>query len=217
MQPITLIQIPYDSGHLSVRMGTGPYALTARGLGDQSRLRADFETVAVHLPEGFHTEMSALIHLQHAATTAARDAIRRGRRPIFLSGNCGPAALSAIGALGANQTSIIWFDAHADCNTPETSPSGFLDGMCVALLTGQCWRKVADRLDNVRPVPCDQIIQIGVRHLDPEEKALLESLMITQINSDQLDRLPDAIGRATRRSKSCYVQLDADVLEFAEG
>src|SRR4051812_20976939 len=126
MERITLIQIPYDSGRLKMRMGTGPDALMARGAADTLRRQAEVETVEIHLREAFHTEMSALIHLQRAATAAARAALERGSRPIFLSGNCGPAALSAVAAIGSDQAAVVWFDAHADCNTPETSASGFL-------------------------------------------------------------------------------------------
>jgi len=56
---------------------------------------------------------------------------------------------------------VIWFDAHADFNTPETSPSGFLDGMALAILTGQCWLRLAERLEAFTRMPEQNIIQIG--------------------------------------------------------
>ena len=217
MSRVTLIQIPYDSGHFQCRMGAGPGALINRGLPDKFRSQSDSDVVDVRLPDSFHAEAAALVALQWSATAAARDAIRRGARPMFLSGNCGPAALSAIAALGADETGIVWFDAHADCNTPETSPSGFLDGMCLAILTGQCWPKLRSRFDGLAPINGEQIIQIGVRHVDSGEDSLRESLKISRISSGQLDQLPEALGQLTSRVKRLYVHLDADVLDVSEG
>lgn len=97
-----------------------------------------------------------------------RDAIERQARPIILSGNCGSAALSAVAALNPREIAIIWFDAHADFNTPETSQSGFLDGMGLAILTGRCWRRLAERFHSFRPVPDTHVTQVGVRENDPQ-------------------------------------------------
>jgi len=216
MRSVALIQIPYDSGHRNERMGNGPAGLVERGLADRLNSLCEVETSEVHLPDGFHSEAQALVALQHSAATATRDAINRGRLPILLSGNCGPAALSATAALGPS-TGVIWFDAHGDCNTPETSASGFLDGMCLAVLAGQCWSKLTPRLESFAPIPGKNVIQIGVRHVDPEEKQLIDSLNINRISSDQTDRLVSAIDSLRERTSQFYVHLDADVLDISEG
>jgi len=216
MRSVALIQIPYDSGHRNMRMGNGPAALIARGLPDRLKALCEVENLEVHLPNGFHSEAQALVALQNSAATVTRDVINRGKLPILLSGNCGTAALSATAALG-NQTGVIWFDAHGDCNTPETSPSGFLDGMCLAILTGQCWSKLTPRLESFAPIPGKNVIQIGVRHVDPEEKLLIESLSIKRISSDQTDRFVNAVESLRERASQFYVHLDADVLDISEG
>jgi len=154
--------------------------------------------------------------LQNSAATVTRDAINRGKLPILLSGNCGTSALSATAALGP-QTGVIWCDAHGDCNTPETSASGFLDGMCLAILTGQCWPRLTPRLESFAPIPGKNVIQIGVRQVDPEEKLLLESLNINRISADQTDRLVNAVNSLRKRTEKLYIHLDADVLDISEG
>jgi arginase len=214
---LAVIQLPYDSGHLNSRMGRGPSALIARGLLDELPDDSECEIIELHLPGDFYAEASALIELQRAATIAAREAIARGARPIFLSGNCGPAALSATAALGPKDTGVIWFDAHADFNTPETSSSGFLDGMGLAILTGYCWPRLAESFEAFAPVPAQNIIQIGVRDLDPDEKLNLESTCISRIASHEMARLPEALRDLTRRTRRVYVHLDADVLDSSEG
>ena len=217
MHRISFIQIPYDSGHFNKRMGAGPLALAKHGLAEKLRTQSDVDLIEVHLPETFHAEAAALVQLQHLGAAAGRDAIKRGARPIFLSGNCGTGALSAISAIGARDTGVVWFDAHGDCNTPDTSASGFLDGMCLAILAGRCWKRVAARFSNFAPVAGEQIIQIGVRHVDPEEQLLLKELHITEIRSDNLDALPAALDQLRKRTNQLYVHLDADVLDISEG
>ena len=198
-------------------MGNGPAALIELGLADRLRSVGDVEIVEIKLPQGFHSEAQALVQLQCLATDVAEKAVKRGARPIFLSGNCGTAALSATAALGSKQTSVVWFDAHGDCNTPETSPSGFLDGMCLAILTGQCWPNLVKRFDNFLAIPGNRIIQVGVRNVDPEEELNLRSVNITRVDPGETDQLAEKVGRLAKRTSQLYVHLDADVLDVSEG
>jgi len=139
----------------------------------------------------------------------------RQARPIILSGNCGPAALSAAAAFNQCETAITWFDAHADFNTPETSRSGFLDGMGLAILTGRCWRRLAERFDSFQPVLDSQVIQIGVREKDPPEVELLQQSGIKQIPTVALARLPEALKQLS--THRVYVHVDLDVIDTSEG
>src|SRR5258708_32210133 len=108
----------------------------------------------------------------------------------------GGGALGSQGALAGmkyGEAASIWFDAHADFNTPETSQSGFLDGMGLAILTGRCWRRLAERFESFRPVLDSQVIQIGVREKDPPEVQLLQQSGIKQIPTVALAELPEAL------------------------
>lgn len=154
MGKIILVALPYDSGRFDERMGRGPLHLLESGLAEDLRAQQhDVEVVTIRLAEGFQAEGAALPALQKLAAGAVRESLARDRRPIILSGNCGPAALSAACALGPRTTGVIWFDAHADFNTPETSASGFLDGMSLSILTGHCWPALAERFDGFEPIP----------------------------------------------------------------
>src|SRR5688572_11982903 len=170
MGGITLIALPYDSGRFDERMGRGPLHLLRSGLKEHlSTLEPDLEVVEVRLAENFYAEAEALVALQKHAVEAIQESLTRQRRILILSGNCGPAALSAASALDPSRTGVIWFDAHADFNTPETSASGFLDGMALAILTGRCWPVLSARLAGFEPVPETNIILIGARDLDLPE------------------------------------------------
>src|SRR5207302_4590061 len=114
MGSISLIQLPYDSGRFGERMGQGPIALIESGLVEHLRsLGNEVDLASVRLSEGLHSEANALVELQRLTVPLLRDALSR-QAPIILSGNCGPAALSAVAALNQSETVTIWFDAHAD-------------------------------------------------------------------------------------------------------
>jgi len=216
MGSISLIQLPYDSGRFGERMGRGPIALLDSGLAEHLRsVGNEVDVASVRLSEGLHTETNALVELQGLAVPLIRDAIERQARPIILSGNCGTAALSAMAALDPRSTGIIWFDAHADFNTPETSPSGFLDGMGLAILTGRCWRRLAERFESFQPVLDSQVIQIGVREKDPPEIQLLQESGIKQIPTVALAELPEVLRQLG--TNTVYVHVDLDVIDTSEG
>ena len=213
---ISLIQLPYDSGRFGERMGRGPIALLDSGLAEHLRsVGNEVDVALVRLSEGLHSETNALVELQGLAVPLIRDAIERQARPIILSGNCGTAALSAMAALDPRSTGIIWFDAHADFNTPETSPSGFLDGMGLAILTGRCWRRLAERFESFQPVLDSQVIQIGVREKDPPEVQLLQESGIKQIPTVALAELPEVLRQLG--TNTVYVHVDLDVIDTSEG
>jgi arginase len=216
MGAISLIQLPYDSGRFGKRMGQGPIALIESGLVEHLRsLGNEVDVASVRLSEGLHSEANALVELQRLTVPLLRDALRRQARPIILSGNCGPAALSAVAALNQSESATIWLDAHADFNTPETSRSGFLDGMGLAILTGRCWRRLAERFESFQPVLDSQVIQIGVREKDPPEVQLLQRSGIRQIPTVALAGLSEALKELS--TNKVYVHVDLDVIDASEG
>jgi arginase len=216
MPAVAFIQLPYDSGRHDERMGCGPDALINAGLPDVLRKRGwDVSVTSIVLPDQFMTAGTALVELQRRCAPLVRESIRRGAEPIILSGNCAPAALSAVSVLNAAAAGVIWFDAHGDFNTPETSPSGFLDGMAVALLTGRCWPKLLERLESFEPMAPARIIQIGVRNTDPEEEPTLSRSGIIRIGVNDLSRLAQALQELG--AAELYVHLDVDVLDQSEG
>jgi len=218
MSGITVVALPYDSGRFDERMGRGPLHLLKSGLAERRRAQQpDIEVVTIHLPEGFHSDAEALVELQNRAVEIFRESLARNRRILVLSGNCGPAALSSVSALDPRSTGVIWFDAHADFNTPETSASGFLDGMALATLTGRCWPALAARFASFAPVPETNVILVGTRDLDPLEATALGRSAITTVAPANMDALERAVEALSARVENFYVHLDVDVLDKSEG
>jgi arginase len=218
MAEITLLTLAYDSGRPDERMGRGPTALLESGLPEWLRTGAhDVDVQTVRLPEMFYSEGQALVQLQRRTVPLVRESNSASRRVLILSGNCGPAALSAVCALNPQTIGVVWFDAHADFNTPETSASGFLDGMALAVLTGRCWPALSGLFVDFSPVPEANVILVGTRDLDLPETMALEKSAITRIAATKMAELADAFAALSHRIENLYVHVDVDVLDKSEG
>lgn len=102
----------------------------------------------------------------------------------MLAGNC----ITAVGALAGiadSEPAVLWLDAHGDLNTPETTRSGFLDGMALVILTGRCWRSLAETVLGFRPVEERRVRHFGAHKLDDAERELLVPSEIAVITPDR--------------------------------
>lgn len=129
--------------------------------------------------------------------------------------------LGVVAGLGAGEVGVIWFDAHADANTPETTSSGFLDGMPVAVLTGRCWSSIAaSTIPGFVPLSDGRVVLAGVRSVDDDGQALLDT---SQIGVVPAAGMADgaAFGKVLRglsaRVDSVHVHVDLDVIDLDDG
>ena len=115
---------------------------------------------------------------------------------------------------------MLWLDAHPDFNTPETTRSGSLGGMPVAVATGRALQRM--RLDaKLDPaLRDDQVVMGGVRLTDPLEQELLDGSRIEQVSVDDLRRASAAVFRQLDRlaasNDRLYIHIDMDVLDPRE-
>ena len=84
----------------------------------------------------------------------------------MLSGNCNT-AVGTIAGLDAADLSVVWFDAHADFNTPDTTNTGFTDGMGLAVTVGHCWKEMARCVPGFSAVAERDVVLAGVRAMEP--------------------------------------------------
>lgn len=214
---VRLLLVPYDSGQRGVRMGAGPECICPNLKKQLVRQRhaVDEKTIEPASP-GWHAEVQTSFELMRAIAVQVRRARADRRFPLVLSGNCN-AALGVLGALGPD-TGVIWFDAHGDFNTPQTTMSGFFDGMTLATATGRCWAEMARSIDGFAPVPDDALILLGVRDLDPGEAATLSRSQIVRLGVREAgEQLPLILANLSGRLKQFYLHLDLDALDPTEG
>jgi arginase len=115
---------------------------------------------------------------------------------------------------------MLWLDAHPDFNTPETTRSGSLGGMPVAVATGRALQvmRLDAKLDP--PLPDRHIVMGGVRLTDPLEQHLLDTSQIEVLTVDDLRNMTPAVwtqlDRLHRLTDKIYVHIDMDVLDPRE-
>ena len=219
MKPIGLIMVPYHLGHRGVGMGAGPARLLEAGA-DRGLKDAGHEgsLATVECADPPQHEVGAAFRLNTLLAEVVREVARRGEFPLVLAGNCN-SCLGTLAGLDAEGVGITWFDAHGDFNTPETSESGFFDGMALNIATGGSWTAAARGIPGFTPVPQRTTALIGVRDLDPSEVELLNASAVAVAPNDAtrvgdikewLSPHLDAIGK---HAESVYVHVDLDVLD----
>jgi arginase len=222
MSKVQLITVPYDSGHRAVRLGRGPEVLLEQGLAEGLRERGHDVTVeTIEASDGFRMEIKTAFELYRLLSERVREARQAGRSPLVVAGNCGT-CLGTTAGVGPEDLGIIWFDAHGDFNTPETTESGFLDGMGLAVAAGLCWSTLAATIPGFTPIPHSSIVHVGARDLDPREKALLDESLVTVVDGEQIrgggigQALAPALDALRQRVRRVYLHIDLDVLDPSE-
>jgi arginase len=149
---------------------------------------------------------------------------RNGIMNVGLYNNCS----SLMGMLGGlrhgtdtpQRVGLVWIDAHGDYNTPETTLSGMLGGMPVAIATGDALRRMREQAKLDEPLDKSRLVMVSVRDLDKLERARVERDQIPQISTqdvrDLSANLRDQMQRLTEVSDVVYVHVDLDVLDPAE-
>jgi arginase len=186
--PVSLIGVPTDigAGHRGARMG--PEALRIAGLGEALAARGIDVADRGNLPGPANPWQPPVDGYRHLAEVVAwnrllMDAVgaelAAGRMPIVLGGDhcLGVGSITAVArhcrATG-RKLRVLWLDAHADFNTSTVTPSGNVHGMPVACLCGlgpDALVRLGGDAPALRP---DEIRQIGIRSVDPEEKRLVK-------------------------------------------
>jgi arginase len=156
--------------------------------------------------------------LRRLAVEATR-ARASGSIPFVLAGQC-MSSLGTTAALDHDRLGVVWFDAHGDVNTPDTSPSGFLDGMAISALTGRAWVALAGGIDGFRPIPSENVVLVGARDLDPPEREAIPAWGLRHLRTEEIDaagagKALDAAlaGLEARGVRRIYLHLDLDVLD----
>ena len=117
---------------------------------------------------------------------------------------CSPeTATRRLGVFAAAVTGVVWFDAHGQATTPETTTSGFLDGMGISILTGQCWKRLAGFISGFVPVPGDRIALVGARDMEPDEVNLLKHVRVSHVPINE--GFLGAVKEIARKTTGLYV------------
>jgi arginase len=198
MSDVRLIQVPWYLGREHPDLSRGPGVL-AEAIGG--------ETVVVPGPEPrpVPNEVADSFDVIRSVSSAVNEAVADGRFPLVLAVNCFT-SLGTVTGVG-RELGVIWFDAHGDFHTPDSTPTGFLDGMGFAMLTGDGWQEMRQGL---RSVPAENAILVAARDLEPTEVARVEGSKLRRADAEALET---ALDELATQVDAVYVHIDLDVLD----
>lgn len=212
---IEILVVPYDVERGETPMARGPRGLLEHGF--PGRLReagwGEVHVAGIAVPAG----SPKLATVEGVASRIAQEVERadsRGRLPVVLSGGC----LASLGVVGGLQrrgrdVATLWIDAHGDVNTPETSPSGYWDGMALAAVCGLSLPEIREAAD-LRPLDPSHVIHLAGRSFDPLEPGNFDRLGIARVPPDRIaaeetrERLRTCVA-----DRSLYLHVDVDGLD----
>lgn len=230
---ISLIGVPMDFGQDLRGVDMGPAAVRYTGLiarlrelGHTVRDRGDvpipIRDEAVPEPVPGNTYVEEITRICHAIYTLGRRVIEKGDFPLFVGGDhsISVGTVAAAGS-GNDPLGLIWVDAHGDFNTPDTSPSGNIHGMPLAILMGEGH---PDLVNVGRPGPKvlpENVVMIGLRDIDPTEKKRLKGSGVTVFTMRDIDEhgISTVANKAMMKfahMKRIHLTLDMDALDPVE-
>jgi len=228
-QTCILIGAPVDSGKRRRGCLMGPDAYRTAGLAealtDLGHKVVDRGNVA---PAPFTDQPHPVLHAlpetiawTEALATAAQDGLQDGL-PIFLGGDHALSLGTVLGAMrhadeAGRPLFVLWLDAHSDFHTPKTTASGNLHGTPLGYVTGQPGFEGFPPLPSA--LPQERIAIIGLRSVDPAERAGLQETGITRVDMRDIDEtgiakpLQSFLDRVAAENGLLHVSLDVDFLD----
>src|SRR5258708_20749838 len=221
---VALIGAPVDLGSGGKGAAAGPAALREAGIAETLVRR--FAVVDGGAVRGLTNSPGATVDGCHPLKQIAADcrlirdevatALAAGEFPLLLGGDH-VLAMGSIAAVGGHCAAagrplfILWLDAHGDFNTAESSPSGFLYGMPVAVVTGDGHPALTGLGHAVPMLDVGRVSHIGVRSVDPLEEARISvrGLRVYRMTDLRKRGMRAGIARALKPVRGCGAQLHA--------
>jgi arginase len=234
MQEIDIIGVPLDLGAGRRGVDMGPSAMRYAGLlggldalgyqvRDRGNLAVPLAETCPPVPPGERLRYLAAIAAvcgELAELVAA--VLAEGCLPLILGGDHSISIGSISGVARRGPTGLLWIDAHADFNTPETTPSGNIHGMPLAVLTGRGHEQLTGLAGRLPAVAPENVAMIAIRDLDPGEREALRASGIQCFTMHDIDRLgmnavmERALARVDAAGQGFHVSFDLDSVDPRE-
>jgi arginase len=220
----------HDGNFARAEFDAGPDIMENNGLYDILKgLDVEVtETKTATLTEEDEKEYGTIYRLGLASghmSNIVASQIKRGEFSLALISNC----IGLMGVLGGVQKAtdgqplrvgLLYFDAHADINTPETTRSGLMGGMPVASSIGQCFHRLRRQAGLEVPLPSKYVTYVGVREVDSLEYEILDKSDVEYITVDDVKEMSanikDQMERLSKITDLIYIHIDTDVLNPGE-
>lgn len=230
---ISIIGVPMDLGQTRRGVDMGPSAIRYAGIVERlENLQYEMEDlgdIMIGRAERVQNNDSKLRNLKSVAEGNAKlaeqvdEVVKNGSFPLVLGGDHSIAIGTIAGvAKHYNNLGVIWYDAHGDLNTSETSPSGNIHGMSLAVSLGLGHPDLTNILGYMPKVKPENVVIIGARSLDEGERALIKEKGIRVYTMHEIDRLgmtkvmEETIQYLKEKTDGVHLSLDLDGLDPAD-
>lgn len=228
---VSIIGVPTDYGQTRRGVDMGPSAIRYAGVverleaighvvHDQGDIRVSQKLDGTIVDKQL-LNLEEVIDVSTSLANSVNGAIEQKKFPLVLGGDHS-IAIGTLAGLGEHYKNlgVIWFDAHADLNTPETTPSGNIHGMPLAVSIGLGHERLVNIRNNVPKIKPENVIIIGARSVDPGERELISQQGIKVYTMHEVDRLgmtrvmEDALAYLRERDvDGLHLSLDLDGLD----
>ncbi|MFD0677704.1 MULTISPECIES: arginase [unclassified Paenibacillus] len=229
---ISIIGVPLDLGAGRSGAGIGPNAIRYAGVverleqlgcfvvdeGDLT-VKSSFVT-STKQPNTKLKHLDEIVKVNEELSTKVEEAMAAGHFPLILGGDHS----IAIGTLAGlrksgSQYGLIWFDAHTDVNTGETTPTGNIHGMSLAVALGYGDPRLTSVGGGTTFIKPEHTVIVGARSIDPGERKFLKKLGVRVFTIRDVERLgiakvmERALKIAARGTEGIHLSLDLDGLD----
>lgn len=227
---VSIIGVPMDLGQGRRGVDMGPSAIRYANL--QDRLQSLGHTVKdqgnINVPtaEAHDVHLEKLKYLPEVTAVSedlaakVKEVLEQDHFPIILGGDHSIAIGSLAGVTQkVKNLGVIWFDAHGDFNTEETTPSGNIHGMPLACSLGIGHEKLVNIAGFAPKVKPEHVVIVGARSIDPDERRLLKEHKVTVFDMHQIDRvgiakvMEEAIRICGEGTDGIHLSLDLDSID----
>lgn len=232
-QQIQIIGVPLDLGANRRGVDMGPSAIRYAGLKKKLQRVAtnvrDIGDIFVPSPESRRIENQSLKYINEIKEVnevlcqQVAKAIEDGYRPLILGGDHAVAIGSVAGVSSkVERMGLIWFDAHGDFNTAETTPSGNIHGMPLAVSLGYGAPELTNIGGFVGKVRPEDVVIVGLRDIDSKEREMIKNSGVKAYTMHDVDRMgmkavmDEAIKILTKNTSGFHISFDLDVLDPVE-
>lgn len=198
---ISIIGVPCDYGQQRRGVDMGPSAIRYAGVVerlqalnynvvDEGDIHVESSNLTINHPKEKTLNLEEVVQVCSELAERVHEVVNKQHIPIVLGGDHS-IAIGTLAGLAANYENlgVIWFDAHADINTPESTPSGNIHGMPLAVSLGLGHERLISIHKNTQKIKAQNIVIIGGRSIDEGERLLIKEKNIKIYTMHEIDRL----------------------------
>ncbi|UOR10569.1 arginase [Halobacillus amylolyticus] len=228
---LSIIGVPMDLGQMRRGVDMGPSAIRYAGVVERlENLKYTIEDLGnIDIPLPSKKDDNKLDNLRnlneitegsHRLAVAVDEVVEKGNFPLVLGGDHS-IAMGTLAGLSKHYDNlgVIWYDAHGDLNTGDSSPSGNIHGMPLAVSLGIGHEKLTGILDYEPKIKPENIVIIGARSLDEGERVLIKEKGIKVYSMHEVDRMgmtqvvQESIAYLKDHTDGVHLSLDLDGLD----